>query len=886
MLSQSEIQELMEMGIDPSSVYINNQYQLGGAVEDKYCPPGFTYDSTNDVCINDATGMADMMVQPIVSKPEAPQPKVEGGEADVIGGIDYAATGAPMSSDNRTTVASPPPPPAAAPATTPAKKGMFGKVGDFLVKNKGIADAVQKTTKGAIGLMDYAQRLSGTANQQQSNANMAQQSIFSKPKSNSYYNYDFVNENDPLHALAEDGLAVRDITKGGNVPIEAEGGEFYLDNKTGATIPIKGPSHEQGGVQINAKDGSYILSDNVKIPGSLINSIIGVPKEKANKNFTIADVIRKYPKQFDTKADSEALESPNIDFIRRNSHQINLQKKLANLSKILAYQQEVNGNYGEEQEMEGMEEMEGSEMRRGGLIASDGAKAAAERALKLKPYTDAVEKSTQEQTRSFNEWLNDRATKNPGALEYVPNDPKFGPYAGLKYELKLDNARYTKNINPSYAISHYGLPAATPDGKSISYVMPYRSMPYRALQEGNLTNQATAYGSVNIGADSEDMKDFYRRHPWAKDPKFDVSTPDGVKALATEMDARMKAAGGKGFVITKKADGTYDGKFGEEMWSVPAITDIPPDTTNIPDRYSCKDGNCGKDPNGPYSSLEECNKNCSTSTVTTKYSCIDGQCNPDANGTYSSMEACQTECSPGKTKRRTGIDLSGMFGMLQGPPTTNYAASFQAEQMDPRLVSYRSAKNDAAATQAALLQALPTDPATSFGRAASVYGDYMKQMGQITEAENNQNAQILNQADQFNIQSRAQANQMQQQANQMLSQANAQDAAARDTQAQVNYNQGLKNRALEQQYFNTLDFADKTMLKDFTPVYENGVVVGFQKNTPTTFGRTANIQSTANTYSGTLSSDDNDANDPNKKSTTTKKKFGGKNQLKKRKLIY
>jgi hypothetical protein len=227
-----------------------------------------------------------------------------------------------------------------------------------------------------------------------------------------------------------------------------------------------------------------------------------------------------------------------------------------------------------------------------------------------------------------------------------------------------------------------------------------------------------------------------------------------------------------------------------------------------------------------------------------------------------------------------------MFGMLQGPPTTNYAASFQAEQMDPRLVSYRSAKNDAAATQAALLQALPTDPANSFGRAASVYGDYMKQMGQITEAENNQNAQILNQADQFNIQSRAQANQMQQQANQMLSQANAQDAAARDTQAQVNYNQGLKNRALEQQYFNTLDFADKTMLKDFTPVYENGVVVGFQKNTPTTFGRTANIQSTANTYSGTLSSDDNDANDPNKKSTTTKKKFGGKNQLKKRKLIY
>jgi hypothetical protein len=120
----------------------------------------------------------------------------------------------------------------------------------------------------------------------------------------------------------------------------------------------------------------------------------------------------------------------------------------------------------------------------------------------------------------------------------------------------------------------------------------------------------------------------------------------------------------------------------------------------------------------------------------------------------------------------------------------------------------------------------------------------------------------------------------------MLSQANAQDAAARDTQAQVNYNQGLKNRALEQQYFNTLDFADKTMLKDFTPVYENGVIVGFQKNTPTTFGRTANIQATANTYSGTLSSDDNDANDPNKKSTTAKKKFGGKNQLKKRKLIY
>lgn len=876
MLSQSEIQELMEMGIDPSSVYINNQYALGGAATgDKYCPVGYTYDSANDVCINDSTGMADITVQPIVYKPDAPEPKVEGEGLDMVGAVDYSSTGAPMANDNRkSTVASPPPPPGAAPAPP---KSIFDKTGDFLKKNKTtIAKVAKDVVKGGVGLMDYAQRLAGTANQQQSNANLAQQSIFSKPKGNEYYNYDFVGENDPLHALAEDGLAVRDITKNGTVPIEAEGGEFYLDTETGATVPINGPSHEQGGVKINAKDGSYILSDKVKIPGSLINSIIGVPKEKGNKMFTIADVLRKYPKQFDTKGDSEALDSPNIDFIRRNSHQINLQKKLNNLSKLLAYQQEVNGNHGEE-------EME--EMRDGGVImAKVGAKATAEeRAKKLKPYTDAVEKSSQEQTRAFNEWLSDRATKNPGALENVPNDPKYGPYAGLKYELKLDKTRYTKNVNPSYAISHYGLPAANPDGKSISYVMPYRSMPYRSLQEGNLTNAATAYGSIDIDPASKDMEDFYRRHPWAKDPKYDLSTPDGVRALATEMDTRMKQAGGKGFVITKKADGTYDGKFGEEMWSVPAISPDGPPPPGEATRYSCKEGNCGPDPNGPYSSLEECNKNCSQSNVTTKFSCIDGECIQDANGTYTSKEACQTECSPGKTNKRTNLGLGNMFGMLQGPPTTNYAATFQAEQMDPRLVSYRSAKNDAAAAQAAMLQGLPSDPANMFGRAASTYADYAKQMGAITEQENNQNAQILNQADQFNMQSRMQANQMQQQANLALSQANAQDAAARDTQAQVNYNAALKNRALEQQYFNTLDFADKTMLKDFTPVYENGVIVGFNKNTPTTFGRTQNIQGTASTYAGTLSTDDNDQNDANKEK---KKRMGGKNQIKKRKLIY
>jgi hypothetical protein len=106
---------------------------------------------------------------------------------------------------------------------------------------------------------------------------------------------------------AEAGAAVQtqNVSKSGNVPIEAEGGEFYFDPNSMATIPISGPKHEQGGVPFNAEDGAFIFSDSQKISGKMVNEIIGSDKLKDKKQYTISDVIRTLPDFFDTKKEAE-----------------------------------------------------------------------------------------------------------------------------------------------------------------------------------------------------------------------------------------------------------------------------------------------------------------------------------------------------------------------------------------------------------------------------------------------------------------------------------------------------------------------------------------------------------------------------------------------------
>jgi len=219
---------------------------------------------------------------------------------------------------------------------------------------------------GAAG--SYLNNFKNTSRNQLDNMRAKQNSVFGGQPEYEPYNFDFVGEVDPLFGLqARNGAEINLSHNGGGVDIEAEGGEFYLDPTFGATIPIEGPSHEEGGVKFKAKDGSYILSDHVRIPGSLLNQILRKDLVKPKQTMTIADAIRKFPKYFDTQKESETLTDKTIDPIKRRSIELNMRRKLNNLSQLLAYQQEQNNNNGEEQQ-----EQQTPEMQKGGGITLGG----------------------------------------------------------------------------------------------------------------------------------------------------------------------------------------------------------------------------------------------------------------------------------------------------------------------------------------------------------------------------------------------------------------------------------------------------------------------------------------------------------------------------------
>jgi hypothetical protein len=235
---------------------------------------------------------------------------------------------------------------------------------------------VNNANKGVIAgvgeASSYLNNYKQASRNQLDNMRAKQMSVFGGQPEYEPYNFDFVGEIDPLFGLqAKQGARINLSHNGGGVDIEAEGGEFYLDPTFGATIPIEGPSHEEGGVKFKAKDGSYILSDYVKIPGSLVNGILNKQVLKDRENLTIADVIRKFPKQFDTKNESEVLTDRSLDPIKRRSIELNMRRKLNNLSQLLAYQQAVNENHGEEGQEQEQEDNE-STMKSGGPITLKG----------------------------------------------------------------------------------------------------------------------------------------------------------------------------------------------------------------------------------------------------------------------------------------------------------------------------------------------------------------------------------------------------------------------------------------------------------------------------------------------------------------------------------
>jgi len=106
------------------------------------------------------------------------------------------------------------------------------------------------------------------------------------------------------------------------------------------------------------------------------------------------------------------------------------------------------------------------------------------------------------------------------------------------------------------------------------------------------------------------------------------------------------------------------------------------------------------------------------------------------------------------------------------------------------------------------------DPATMSARQASLYGEAAKNIGAITEQENNTNAQILNQAKAQNAQIANQTNAMQQAANRQYVTENAQDLAALDADRYKKLNDLYQAQQKVNQYNKTLSFIDQNMAKN------------------------------------------------------------------------
>lgn len=257
----------------------------------------------------------------------------------------------------------------------------ISKAGTNLLKsNPGLGKGLniaKSVIKGGINTLAGLSKYDAAAQTQRQNAQAQQQTPFRTDNGVEKRKFDFQGQNDPMFALAaelgakvvntEERRTNKNFANNG-VAIEAEGGEFYLDPADGATIPIKGPSHDEGGVKFVAEEGSYIISDHIKIPGEILNSIIGKPVMKEKESITFAEAIRKFPKFFDTKNDVENLNNKKLDPIAQNTFRVNLKNKLENLSKLIAYQQEQNNNHGEE----GSEEQETPQAQVGMQVPGQG----------------------------------------------------------------------------------------------------------------------------------------------------------------------------------------------------------------------------------------------------------------------------------------------------------------------------------------------------------------------------------------------------------------------------------------------------------------------------------------------------------------------------------
>jgi len=117
---------------------------------------------------------------------------------------------------------------------------------------------------------------------------------------------------------------------------EVEGKESVL-TPNGILSKFEGPSHAQGGIDVNLPPKSLIFSTKLKLPASIVEELIGVKKAMSP-----ADLSKKFP----TKNYMEVLADPNSSKLKKDTSDYMLKKNLASLYSIFQAQQDYKDSKG------------------------------------------------------------------------------------------------------------------------------------------------------------------------------------------------------------------------------------------------------------------------------------------------------------------------------------------------------------------------------------------------------------------------------------------------------------------------------------------------------------------------------------------------------------
>jgi hypothetical protein len=1002
-LTPQEIQELLEMGIDPSSVVsAYDEADLGSF-------------------INNTVGKLKnaFVYQPSIN-PAAPS---QGGTAYNVTGLGTGSsvfnTGAPLNVTNPNQpsqvqmTGSNAPSVSAPPQSGPTKlQNAYQKTKEFATKAEDyLKDKYQdkikdgksfkpfdKPMQGLIGGISYGAGMNQAAQVQEQNR-MAYQSPFKEAgNTKEYYKEDFIGENDPMYFLNSRFGAKAEASPmyaANGVPIEAEGGEFYLDPSTGATLPIHGPSHEKGGVKMVAEQGSYIMSDNVKIPGSFVNDMLKKNVLPPKKQYTISDVIRQFPQHFDTKADAERLANKSLDPIAKNSYEMNMRKKLGNVSKLLAYQQTMNGGHGEEK---GPEARYGMEINGAAPLSFDyrpdelrvkdmqemqqQQMPTAEDGIKLdQPRLDELDRliSIGTITKQQGDLLKQNLTmKKDGSLSInynkdlagmdktllgnvasslgnryigftnVPEDIKtlqgqnVSLVPGSKKEQFYDKVSdKTFNSMEEYNKYKQDNPQVYKDyGKSLEHYTNQKeyygdkmNSPEEAVsllkkydKDGNINNfvldpskvtgadgkpdpqkldeLVRAFNSLQ-GTGADGKKKFQYTDDKGKTHNIVQNSTPGLKdkfyaGLNPDMAAAyyvyktygqdvydqhkgdpnsLKSIWGKEAVGLSdedmKSDAWTSGKFFDANWTKKNEATMPAGLRAA----LGNDNKFGMDHMDPrYQKTLNVDPE---KRITPGVGEMQFEGEPD--------QSTIPEKPKGKPYKER-LPLGQYMGLLPSPRTQNYLPEYRQERYEPNLVSLRSAKNDQVAAMNSMLQQQGMNPATMSARQASLYGEAAKNIGAITEQENNTNAQILNQAKAQNAQMANQINAMQQNANRQYVTENAQDLAALDADRYKKLSDLYSAQQKVNQYNKTLQFMDDNMAKNMNLTVDPDGTIRVARNDeqvtydPGLAQATAKTQGLAGSVESSKTTNTNTTTPPTTTTTggnankTPSSRLGGKNK--------